>query len=72
MRLSLKDSLPFVHVTISYQGAEIEIPDVLIDCPWCAPHQCAEVWQAPPFFAGPGTNLNLSDSTLSNSQTVKQ
>ena len=31
MRLTLKADLPFVQVTIGYEGAEIEIPDVLVD-----------------------------------------
>lgn len=31
MRLTLKDDLPFLSVTVAYQGAEIEIPDVLVD-----------------------------------------
>ncbi|MFN2291113.1 MAG: retropepsin-like aspartic protease [Anaerolineae bacterium] len=31
MRLILKDSLPFTNVQLRYHGAEIEIPDVLID-----------------------------------------
>ena len=31
MRLILKDSLPFTNVQLHYHGAEIEIPDVLID-----------------------------------------
>jgi predicted aspartyl protease len=31
MRLILKDSLPFTSVQLHYHGAEIEIPDVLID-----------------------------------------
>ena len=31
MQLTLKDSLPFTNVQLHYHGAEIEIPDVLID-----------------------------------------
>lgn len=31
MQLTLKDELPFVCVTVSYQGAEIEVTDVLVD-----------------------------------------
>ena len=31
MRLTLKDDLPFVRITVSYQDAEIEILDVLLD-----------------------------------------
>jgi len=31
MRLTLKDDLPFVQVTVAYQGAELEISDVLLD-----------------------------------------
>ena len=31
MRLTLKDDLPFVQVTVAYQGAELEISDVLVD-----------------------------------------
>ena len=31
MRLILKDDLPFVQVTVAYQGAELEISDVLLD-----------------------------------------
>jgi len=31
MKLLLKDSLPFVTVTVAYKGAEVEIPDILID-----------------------------------------
>lgn len=31
MRLTLKDDLPFVQVTVSYRGAELKISDVLVD-----------------------------------------
>ena len=31
MQLTLRDDLPFLSVTVAYQGAEIEIPDVLVD-----------------------------------------
>ncbi|MFN2241098.1 MAG: retropepsin-like aspartic protease [Anaerolineae bacterium] len=31
MQLALKDELPFVCVTVSYQGTEIEVTDVLVD-----------------------------------------
>jgi hypothetical protein len=31
MRLTLKDDLPFVHLKVGYQGAEVEIADVLVD-----------------------------------------
>ncbi|MGD9317948.1 MAG: retropepsin-like aspartic protease [Anaerolineae bacterium] len=31
MRLTLKDDLPFIPVTVAYRGTEIQIPDVLID-----------------------------------------
>jgi predicted aspartyl protease len=31
MRLTLKDDLPFGRVKVAYKGAEIEIPDVLVD-----------------------------------------
>ena len=31
MRLTLRDDLPFVQVSVIYQGAEIEISDVLVD-----------------------------------------
>jgi predicted aspartyl protease len=31
MRLTLKDDLPFVRVTVIYRGAELEISDVLVD-----------------------------------------
>ncbi len=31
MRLALRDSLPFITVTIAYKGKIVEIPDVLVD-----------------------------------------
>ena len=31
MQLQLKDSLPFVAISVMYKGNEIEIPDVLVD-----------------------------------------
>lgn len=31
IRLTLKDDLPFVQITVTYQGAELEISDVLVD-----------------------------------------
>jgi hypothetical protein len=31
MQLTLRDDLPFLSVTVAYQGVEIEIPDVLVD-----------------------------------------
>jgi hypothetical protein len=31
MRLSLRDSLPFVTVILSQAGKQIQIPDVLVD-----------------------------------------
>ena len=31
MRLTLRDNLPFVQVTVIHQGAEIRISDVLVD-----------------------------------------
>ena len=31
MRLLLKDSLPFVTLSVTYRGKTVEIPDVLID-----------------------------------------
>jgi len=31
MQLQLKDSLPFVTISVTYKGNEIEIPDVLVD-----------------------------------------
>jgi predicted aspartyl protease len=31
MRLTLKDNLPFVQVTVTYQDAELTISDVLLD-----------------------------------------
>jgi predicted aspartyl protease len=31
MRLTLKDDLPFVRVTVAYQGTAVEIADVLVD-----------------------------------------
>jgi predicted aspartyl protease len=31
MRLTLRDDLPFVQVTVVHQGAELKIPNVLVD-----------------------------------------
>ncbi len=31
MQIQLKDNLPFTSVTVSYRGADILIPDILID-----------------------------------------
>ena len=31
MQLTLKDDLPFITITVAYQGAEIEVPHVLVD-----------------------------------------
>jgi predicted aspartyl protease len=31
MRLTLRDELPFVTIKIAYRGAEVEVPDVLVD-----------------------------------------
>ncbi|MEW6363658.1 MAG: retropepsin-like aspartic protease [Acidobacteriota bacterium] len=31
MRLRLKDSLPFVSLTVTYRGLPVEVPEVLVD-----------------------------------------
>lgn len=31
MKLLLKDSIPFITIVVAYNGAEIDIPDILID-----------------------------------------
>jgi hypothetical protein len=31
MQLTLKDDLPFITMTVAYRGAEIDVPNVLVD-----------------------------------------
>lgn len=31
MQLTLKDDLPFITITVGYRGAEIDLPNVLVD-----------------------------------------
>ena len=31
MQLTLKDDLPFISLKVTYQGREIEVPEVLVD-----------------------------------------
>jgi predicted aspartyl protease len=31
MQLTLKDDLPFISLTVAYQGTEIEVPHILVD-----------------------------------------
>ena len=43
MHIELKDSLPFVSVTVAYKGASLHIPDILIDTGSCSTILSADI-----------------------------